>query len=66
MQTGAMGGGISGSGPSMFMFSRDQETAIKVTSKMQMVFDRIGVPCKSYVTQPSKYGVQVLESKIKM
>jgi homoserine kinase len=58
-----MGGGISGSGPSIFMFSKDEDTATKVASEMQSVFDRINIECKSYITRPSKKGVEVLNSK---
>ena len=63
LQAGAMGGGISGSGPSIFMFSKDENTATKVASEMQSVFDRINIECKSYITRPSKKGVEVLNSK---
>jgi homoserine kinase len=63
LQAGAMGGGISGSGPSIFMFSKDEDTATKVASEMQSVFDRINIECKSYITRPSKKGVEVLNSK---
>src|SRR5450432_277497 len=34
-EAGALGGGISGSGPSIFMLSRDEKTAIKVETEMQ-------------------------------
>jgi homoserine kinase len=63
LEAGAMGGGISGSGPSMFMFSQDEHTATCVAKEMQMVFEKLNVECKSYVTKPSSMGVQILESK---
>lgn len=63
LQAGAMGGGISGSGPTIFMFSKDQQTAAKVASEMHLVFDDIRVECKSYVTRPSKKGIEVLNIK---
>ncbi len=37
---GAIGGGISGSGPSIFMLSRDDQTARKVAGVMKSVYDR--------------------------
>ncbi|MFM7710028.1 MAG: homoserine kinase, partial [Ferruginibacter sp.] len=63
MQAGAMGGGITGSGPSVFMFCKDLETAQKVSLEMQSVFDNILLECKSYVTRPAQKGIEILELK---
>ncbi|MEO7768300.1 MAG: homoserine kinase [Ferruginibacter sp.] len=58
---GALGGGISGSGPSIFMLSRDQSTAIKVEKVMQEIYNRIGLDYHTYVTTINTKGVQVVE-----
>ncbi|KAF0240559.1 MAG: homoserine, partial [Chitinophagaceae bacterium] len=42
-EAGALGGGISGSGPSIFMLSRDEATAKKVEQAMQLVYDDIAL-----------------------
>ncbi|WP_153797068.1 homoserine kinase [Foetidibacter luteolus] len=42
-EAGALGGGISGSGPSIFMLSKDAGTAQDVAVAMKEVFTRIGI-----------------------
>ncbi|HEY2349929.1 MAG TPA: homoserine kinase [Puia sp.] len=54
---GAIGGGISGSGPSIFMLSRDEQTAHRVAGVMKSVYDRIGVNYHIYVTTVNSSGV---------
>jgi homoserine kinase len=54
---GAIGGGISGSGPSIFMLSKDEPTARVVAGVMQSVYDRIGVNYHIYVTTVNSKGV---------
>ena len=56
---GALGGGISGSGPSIFMLSRDQETAQAVASEMAAVYQLIGIDFHTYVTRISQTGASV-------
>src|SRR5215213_1843333 len=41
-EAGALGGGISGSGPSIFMLSKDEATATAVEKIMQSIYQRIG------------------------
>jgi homoserine kinase len=59
---GAIGGGISGSGPSIFMLSRDDQTAQKVAGVMKSVYDRIGVHYHIYVTTVNHQGVIMLNA----
>ena len=56
---GALGGGISGSGPSMFMLSSDIQTARAVESAMGDVYLRTDIPFKTYVSRISETGVTV-------
>lgn len=57
---GAIGGGISGSGPSIFMLSRDKPTAKAVAGVMKTVYDRIGVSHNIYVTTVNNQGVKCI------
>ena len=54
---GAIGGGISGSGPSIFMLSRDEKTANVVAAVMKSIYDKIGVDYHIYVTTINHTGV---------
>jgi homoserine kinase len=59
-EAGALGGGISGSGPSVFMLSRDEATAKSVEKEMKNVYDRIGIDYNTYVTTINKRGVEII------
>lgn len=56
-EAGALGGGISGSGPSVFMLSKEEQTAKAVEKVMQEVYTRIGIDFNTYVTTISNTGV---------
>lgn len=59
-EAGALGGGISGSGPSMFMLSKDKKTAEAVEGVMKEVYERIGIDFNTYVTTINKKGVEIV------
>jgi homoserine kinase len=59
-EAGALGGGISGSGPSIFMLSKDAPTAIQVESAMKCVYDKIGIAYHTHVTTINKEGVKIV------
>ena len=61
-EAGALGGGISGSGPSIFMLSKEESTAKKVEEVMQQIYERIGVEYKTYVTGINPNGVRIVAS----
>lgn len=48
LAAGALGGGISGSGPSMFMLCRTDEIAAEVESAMPRAFRKTGLDCDIY------------------
>jgi homoserine kinase len=56
-EAGAIGGGISGSGPSIFMLSRNEPTAKTVAAVMKSIYERIGVSYHIYVTTINRTGV---------
>ena len=59
-EAGALGGGISGSGPSIFMLSKERKTAVEVESVMKEVYERIGIDYHTYVTTINKKGVEIV------
>lgn len=59
-EAGALGGGISGSGPSVFMLSKEEKTARQVELVMKEVYTKIGIDYNTYVTTINKNGVEVL------
>lgn len=60
-EAGALGGGISGSGPSIFMLCEQEATALAVEKVMQEVFDQIGIAYHTYVTTVNPTGVTIVE-----
>lgn len=56
---GALGGGISGSGPSVFMLSKEESTAQQVAQIMAEVFTRLGIDYHTYVTKINTEGVML-------
>ena len=62
-EAGALGGGISGSGPSVFMLSKDLKTAQQVEVAMNEVYGKIGVDFHTHVSVISQQGVQVKTKK---
>jgi homoserine kinase len=62
-EAGALGGGISGSGPSIFMMSKEERTAQQVEYVMTEVFMQLGIDFKTYVTTINYEGVQLVGSQ---
>lgn len=60
LAAGALGGGISGSGPSIFMLSKTQETAHDVESAMRKVYSRTGIEFNIYVSIIHPSGVRII------
>ena len=59
-EAGALGGGISGSGPSIFMLSKDAQTAKHVEAAMKFIYDRIGIAYHTHVTTINNEGVKLI------
>lgn len=60
LRAGALGGGISGSGPSMFMLSETMEKAKSVEAAMQQVYSTTGIEFHTYVSKINPDGVKVI------
>jgi len=56
---GALGGGISGSGPSIFFLSKEKETALAIEQEMKKLYEGLGLAHHTYVTTINQEGVQV-------
>jgi homoserine kinase len=63
LQAGALGGGISGSGPSMFMLSESSVIAEAVEMCMQEIYKEMRIDFKTYVTTINPQGVKIVESE---
>ncbi|MDP9230593.1 MAG: homoserine kinase [Bacteroidota bacterium] len=61
-EAGALGGGISGSGPSIFMLSKEKGTAQDVEKIMHSVYTAMGIDFITYVTTINNEGVKVVSS----
>jgi homoserine kinase len=60
-EAGALGGGISGSGPSIFMLSQNEDTARNVECVMKEVYEKIGLAYHTHVTTINRQGVKLIE-----
>ena len=58
MEAGALGCGISGSGPSIFTLSKGEKTAQKVGEAMKTVYQNIGIDYEIHVSKINTKGVQ--------
>ncbi|MBS1642474.1 MAG: homoserine kinase [Bacteroidetes bacterium] len=59
-EVGALGGGISGSGPSIFMLSQNANTARVVENVMKGIYNKIGVDFQTHVTTINQEGCKVI------
>ena len=58
LKAGALGAGISGSGPSIFALSKGSETALKVADAMKNVYEQIGIDYEIHVSKINMDGVR--------
>lgn len=62
-EAGALGGGISGSGPSIFMLNKDEGIARQTEKIMQDIFTQVGIEFRTYVTTVNRDGVKMINSE---
>lgn len=60
LDAGILGGGISGSGPSLFMLSENEAIAKAAESEMKTIYTNLGIDFKTYVSTVSTNGVEVI------
>ena len=58
LAAGALGGGISGSGPSIFMLSQTRDIATSVEKAMITVYSLTGIEFNTYISQIHSQGVR--------
>ncbi|MGD9388740.1 MAG: homoserine kinase [Gammaproteobacteria bacterium] len=58
-QAGAFGGSLSGSGPSVFAWTR-RDNAEAVARSMTARFEAAGIPCEHWISTPNAPGARVL------
>jgi homoserine kinase len=57
LQSGALGGGISGSGPSVFMVCKDKNIASNVEQAMKNIYATTNIKFKTYISTINPNGV---------
>ena len=63
IQLGALGAGISGSGPSIFALSRGKEIAQKVADEMAAVYEQMKLPYEIHVCGINPSGIKILQTE---
>ncbi len=60
LENGALGSGISGSGPSIFALSKGIETANRIAKAMSVVYDEMDLPYEIHVSKVNSEGVKII------
>ena len=63
LENGALGSGISGSGPSIFALSKGSATAEKIAKAMSAVYEAINLPYEIHVSKVNSEGVKILSQQ---
>ena len=61
LESGAIGFGISGSGPSVFALTKDADTAAKITLRLQQHLKSIAINSLAFVSEVNKKGPVTLD-----
>jgi len=59
-EQGAISFGISGSGPSVFAFAKDEQTAHNITNKIQQHLNNLHINCNTYVSAVNEQGPKII------
>jgi homoserine kinase len=60
IKAGALGCGISGSGPSIFTFSKNEQIAENVANAIKKVYQKINIDYHIYISKINREGVKIL------
>ncbi len=60
MSIGALGAGISGSGPSIFALSRERKTAEEIGESMKNIYTGFKIDCEIYISEINQLGPKIL------
>lgn len=58
-EAGALGGGISGSGPSVFALSKGKKMALAVAEAMRYTYEPLGIPYDVHVSKINREGIHL-------
>lgn len=61
LEAGALGGSLSGSGPSVFALCADLATAARAGDAMAARFGELGIPCDIHISPVAPQGARVLD-----
>jgi homoserine kinase len=59
-ENGALGSGISGSGPSIFALSKGKENADKIAKAMSAVYEEMNLPFEIHVSKVNDEGMKII------
>jgi homoserine kinase len=59
-ENGALGSGISGSGPSIFALSKGKENADKIAKAMSAVYEEMNLPYEIHVSKVNDEGMKII------
>ncbi|MDZ7604633.1 MAG: homoserine kinase [Cyclobacteriaceae bacterium] len=60
MNIGALGAGISGSGPSIFALSKQRKTAEEIGESMKNIYTKFKIDCEIYISEINQLGPKIL------
>lgn len=60
LNLGAIGAGISGSGPSIFALSKDEDVAKKIADKMKSLYSDFEIESETYVSRINPVGPRII------
>jgi len=63
IRNGALGAGISGSGPSIFALSKGKETAENVALAMRKVYDEMNLPYEIHISKINANGMKIISQE---
>src|SRR6218665_632050 len=63
IRNGALGAGISGSGPSIFALSKRKETAENVALAMRKVYDEMNLPYEIHISKINANGMKIISQE---
>jgi homoserine kinase len=63
LEAGALGSGISGSGPSVFALSKGEKTAQNVAKAMQKVYKQLDIDFEIHLSKINEKGIKIIEQQ---
>ncbi len=60
LKNGALGAGISGSGPSIFSLSKSSQVALKVKDAMNKIYSKTGIKFEIHISKINTQGVKII------